>query len=258
MHKEIIPSVHLNGNEDLTLLGNINRVDYVFLVDSGARISLLRKGACTEPIKQCSVRAVGVTGDDLNILGEAIISVRIRGNLYELMFHIYDMQLPYDGVLGVDLLRQLEVMVDFRVNSEILTVNALPAGSPSGEALPDGGCSVVSTRRVASSECIQDIGIQSEQSKDAVLEAHVWRVVLPDELIVRPDAELLFKAVLRPTVKGQRQIVPKAVFVDPIIKGANGVCVARVVSNVFVGSNEDSKELAVQCRLLNLALAAWC
>ena len=65
-----IPSVYSTGEKGITVEAELGGYRRKLLVDTGAQISILKEAIPGHPVQETRVRANGVTGQDLKILGE--------------------------------------------------------------------------------------------------------------------------------------------------------------------------------------------
>ena len=88
------------------------KVPAKILVDSGAQLSMFRKGMITgEKINVTSwVRFTGITDNELNTLGT--MDLKINGIRIE--FHVVqdEFKFPYDSILGINCLRKNKLRLD--------------------------------------------------------------------------------------------------------------------------------------------------
>ena len=80
------------------------------LVDTGATVSLVNKDLVVRPIRECTLRARGVGGESLHILGMTDISVRMNNFHVVHTFVIVEMQ--NQCILGADFLKAYGMVVD--------------------------------------------------------------------------------------------------------------------------------------------------
>lgn len=269
-HKTLVPAINVDGNNDLTLQGAVEGKEMIFLVDTGAVLSLIATQAYKGKFQKAKMNAIGVTGDDLKILGVVKLSVLIKGHYYVMDFHVCDMKyLPYDGILGVNALKTLKVRIDFSNSSGVCQIGLgqfttegpktaprmvnsrdyiMDEGvmnpnlwcMPPARSMTRGGVAIPYSDPIRRVETVPEVNKVSETN-------HFWKAVLPQQIVVRPATEMLVRAVLKPTREGQRARVPKEVYIEPEPNVAQGVVFARVVSAVI----SEGQNLEVQCRLIN-------
>jgi hypothetical protein len=97
----------------------------LFMVDTGAMVSLIQPGISKAQVRACDVQARGVTGTKLDILGEQEIELILKGNNGDVTvthtFVVSPLQRCSSGIIGMDFLQ--------RVGAEIsLTEQSLHIG----------------------------------------------------------------------------------------------------------------------------------
>ena len=98
---------------------------YLFMVDTGAMVSLIQPGLSKAQTQPCDIKARGVTGTQLNIIGEQEVTFNIKPGSTSLTFiHTFvvsPLKRCSPGILGMDFLQ--------RVGAEIsLTTQSLNTG----------------------------------------------------------------------------------------------------------------------------------
>ena len=98
---------------------------YLFMVDTGAMVSLIQPGLSKAQTQPCDIKARGVTGTQLNIIGEQEVTFNIKPGSTSLTFiHTFvvsPLKRCSPGILGMDFLQ--------RVGAEIsLTTQSLNIG----------------------------------------------------------------------------------------------------------------------------------
>ena len=85
--------------------------EFVFMVDTGAMVSLIQPGVSKAQVQSCDVKARGVTGMQLEILGEQEVEFTVRNQDYYLIFKntfaVSPLQRCSSGILGMDFLQQV-------------------------------------------------------------------------------------------------------------------------------------------------------
>jgi transposase InsO family protein len=82
------------------------------LIDTGAQISVLKCPLPGVEITKPVLQARGITGRELNIVGMQEVSCKMNGKSVKHKFFLARLQINGDGVLGLDLLRKLEIVID--------------------------------------------------------------------------------------------------------------------------------------------------
>lgn len=168
---------------DLTLVGLVEGNPYTFLIDTGALISLFKGELYHGRVRKSSVDARGITGNKIAIKGVADMCVNIAGEMFDLAFHLCDLDLPYHGILGLDSLRKLGVVIDFSVDE--IRLAALQTGGErgTGTALPadvthEGVANLNEGRGEQEAESSGEVKT-SPDPRTCSEEERVWRVVTP-------------------------------------------------------------------------------
>jgi len=103
--------VGATGNE-LLLEVQVEGEPHQFLIDSGASLSLVKPGVSRTVIKPTDLAAREITGKKLKSLGTQEIEMKLGRHVYVLEFLVTPLDVEYSGVLGLDILRQMEAKVD--------------------------------------------------------------------------------------------------------------------------------------------------
>ena len=82
-----------------------------FMVDTGAMVSLIQPGFSKAQVQPCDVQARGVTGTQLDILGEQKVEFTLRNKDYYMTFEHTFVISPLircsSGILGTDFLQRV-------------------------------------------------------------------------------------------------------------------------------------------------------
>ena len=85
--------------------------EFSFMVDSGAIVSLIQPGISKTQVQQCDVQARGVTGTQLDILGEQEVIFFLKTNdrfvKFTHVFMISPLERCSSGILGMDFLQRV-------------------------------------------------------------------------------------------------------------------------------------------------------
>jgi hypothetical protein len=88
---------------------DIGGEEFLFMVDTGAMVSLIQTGISKAQVQPCDVQARSVTGTNLDILGEQKLEFNVRSNNGDLTFvHNFvlnPLKRCSSGILGMDFLR---------------------------------------------------------------------------------------------------------------------------------------------------------
>ena len=82
-----------------------------FLIDSGANLSLVKPGVNQAEIKPTDLAARGITGTKLKSIRIQEIEIKSGNLTYTHEFLVIPLAVEYSGVLGLDILQQMETKV---------------------------------------------------------------------------------------------------------------------------------------------------
>jgi hypothetical protein len=101
--KEPVLAVDIRGEGTLE--------EYVFMVDTGAMVSLIQPGISKAQVQPCDVQARGDTGTKLDILGEQEVEFILRSNKGDMTFVntfvVSPLKRCSSGILGMDYLQRV-------------------------------------------------------------------------------------------------------------------------------------------------------
>lgn len=92
----------------------------ILLVDTGAQISLLREPVQGHEVRWSNLKARGVTGRALRIRGEQEVECQIKGRKVSHRFTVADIEMAYDGILGLDLMKKVDIEIHARSNTVLV------------------------------------------------------------------------------------------------------------------------------------------
>jgi hypothetical protein len=81
-------------------------------VDSGSGVSLIQPGVYDSEVRHTSTSPFGVTGEDLDTLGEQDVQFSLDNLGYKHTFCVFSLPTEADGILGTDLLLQMNTTLD--------------------------------------------------------------------------------------------------------------------------------------------------
>jgi len=64
----------------------IEREEFVFMVDTGAMISIIQPDISKAQVQQCDIKARGITGTQLDVIGEQEIEFTLQSNEHDTTF----------------------------------------------------------------------------------------------------------------------------------------------------------------------------
>jgi predicted aspartyl protease len=85
---------------------------YKLLVDTGATVSVLRRGIGKIKTFPSKIKAKGVTSNQLEIIGQRKVKIRVGKRELEHEFIVCTLPMKFDGIVGIDLLRKLGAKID--------------------------------------------------------------------------------------------------------------------------------------------------
>jgi len=97
---------------------------FSFMVDTGAMVSLILPGISKAQVQPCDVQARGITGTQLEVLGEQQVEFTVRSQDYYMTFvHTFivsRLELSSSGILGTDFLQQ--VGAEISLTAQLLNI----------------------------------------------------------------------------------------------------------------------------------------
>lgn len=84
------------------------------MLDTGAEISILKNVESEKPVFCTCIHARGVTGQPLPISGVQQIKGDLEGMEIDHEFIIAELDMPWDGIAGIDLLHRYDAHIDVR------------------------------------------------------------------------------------------------------------------------------------------------
>ena len=171
----------------------------MFLVDTGAEISLVKQGISNSLTETSQLEAKGVTGSSLPITGSQTLEVRINEDNYPHKFHVCALNIPYSGILGADFLRKYGARIDF--NKMLLNLKD-DVESCCERGRRDGGV----------------------HTSDSTAEHNIWLVKLSNDTILPPYSEVLVDVTVYTT---ERDAFPRWLLIEPTFTNVVGLRVAR-------------------------------
>jgi hypothetical protein len=85
----------------------------IILVDTGSCTSLIHPNVCSAELKRASVTPFGVTGDELRVKGEQMVTFTVSGETYNHEFCVCKVVTDADAILGTDFFRKMDAHLDF-------------------------------------------------------------------------------------------------------------------------------------------------
>jgi len=202
--------------------------EFLFMVDTGAMVSLIQPGICKAQVQPCDVKTRGVTGTQLEVLGEQEIEFTVKSEDYcKTFIHTFivsPLNRCSSGILGMDFLQQ--------VGAEIsLTTQSLNIGRYSFP-LMDRGQGVSTVRRLINAGSEGSSSLDPEEIERETVVDWEGTVELAETVTVPPLCVRIARCrVVRRNVSAIVK-VPRnqEVLVDP--EGLPGVLVERIVATL--------------------------
>ena len=107
-----LPSIGVEGGVEISLKVELEGYLVRLLVDTGAQISVLKNpipGIALEPSR---LKARGVTGQSLTVLGEQELLCNLKGTKVRHRFTVAPIDTDHEGLIGLDLLKKLSAIVN--------------------------------------------------------------------------------------------------------------------------------------------------
>jgi hypothetical protein len=105
---------------ELLLEIEIEGLCHLVLVDSGASLSVMKHGISSSKLQPTQTAARGIMGNKLEAAGTQIITFRVGSKTFKHEFLIAPLDVDYSGILGVDILKRMEVRVDLWTSTLVL------------------------------------------------------------------------------------------------------------------------------------------
>lgn len=83
-----------------------------FTVDTGSSVSLIQPDMCTNPINRTIISPFGVTGAELDIKGEQLMTLDVNTNTYSNKSLGCPLPTKADGIIGMDFLMEIDARLD--------------------------------------------------------------------------------------------------------------------------------------------------
>jgi hypothetical protein len=160
----------------------IGREEFLFMVGTGAMVSLIQPGISSAQVRACDVQARGVTGTQLDVLEEQTVEFVIRHEDHYMIFtHTFvvsPLKRCSSGILGMDFLQQVGAEVSLTSGLLIIDRYSFP--------LTDWEAGASKHQRLAN-ECTERLRIRSqEEGDDGAVEDWVGTVELAGTVTVSP------------------------------------------------------------------------
>ena len=114
--------------------------EVLFMVDTGAMVSLIQPGISEAQVQPCDVQARGVTGTQLDIVGEQTLTFGLKGNsgymTFTHTFVVSPLKRRSSGILGMDFLQRVGAEISLTAHSLFIGQCSFPLKSQ-GQGAPE-------------------------------------------------------------------------------------------------------------------------
>lgn len=107
----LIPGIQSPGNGTISVVMEIEGFPHDMLVDTGAEVTLIRSAIPRVSLCPADIQARGVTGQPLRIEGTQLLKCKLRGKEFTHPIIISPLDLPGDGIIGLDVLDKIRARV---------------------------------------------------------------------------------------------------------------------------------------------------
>jgi hypothetical protein len=211
--------------------------EFVFMVDTGAMVSLIQPNISSAQVRVCDIQARGVTGTRLDILGEQLVEFTIRHEDYFVIFtHTFvvsPLKRCSSGILGMDFLQRVGAEISLTSRSLIIDSYSFPWTDPE---------SSVSNRQRLANEDKERLEIHGREGEsDEAVEEWVGTVELAETVTVPPLSVRIARCrIIRRDGLASVKVPPdQIVLIDPYLPGTY---MARVVATLQVCNNMSSSD----------------
>jgi hypothetical protein len=208
---------------------DIGGEEFVFMVHTGAMVSLIKPNISEAQLRTCDVQARGVSGTQLDVSGEQEIEFSMRSGdervTFVHTFVVSPLEIRSSGILGMDFLQ--------RVGAELsLTARSLIMGR---HTIPWTDCTQgVSTVRRLANEGREEPSVSSQEREvdNESVEEWVDTVELAETVTVPPLAGRIARCrvVRRGDLTDMKVPRKQVIMVEP--EGLPGVYMARIVATL--------------------------
>jgi len=200
--------------------------EFSFMVDTGAMVSLIQPDISKAQVQPCDVQARGITGTQLDIIGEQKVKFVLQSDkgkkVFKHTFVVSPLGRCSSGILGMDFLQ--------RVGAEIsLTSQSLNIGHHS---FPLRGQEPEVVQRLINAERKGTQSPDQEERDDESVEYWEGTVELAETVTVPPLSVRIARCrvVRRDGLDGCKVPQKQVVYIDP--EGTPGVYMARIVATL--------------------------
>jgi hypothetical protein len=84
------------------------------LLDTGSSISLIQPGVSVSGMSRASATPFGMTGDELSVRGEQLVTFTINGETYSHEFCVCDLSTDAEAIIETDFLSKMNANLDLK------------------------------------------------------------------------------------------------------------------------------------------------
>ncbi|KAG8275610.1 hypothetical protein J6590_083227 [Homalodisca vitripennis] len=214
-------------------MGRVDNAEGKILIDTGAQVSLIKRGAAVAPMTKPDLIIRGISGRTLKIYGRQKVTlmlkpgVPVKGN-----FVVSNLPRGYLAVLGCDILKEGSASIDItegvlRMSGNDIWLNRLHRG----ESVPDSGRQVVAPRHEkAQAPTTTPEVVRVAKRQDSCIENYVYNakdVTIParSEKLVQLKLSK-FRSTTNDNLEGSDVVV------EPVGLTIQGVYLAQVLTKI--------------------------
>ena len=266
MKTYIVPGIKTGHAREMAVKFKVGDKDSIWMIDTGASISLVKPGVSSSPVNVCRIAAKSVTGQFLKIQGAQQVHFH-RGINFRVDHEclVCSIDIAYDGILGLDFLRKVSASLNMATNT--LTVMGehmkLVEDDTSGDSNHEElGLGLITSRKNSAigpyqeSQYVGDQaqqtsqptsqtsqpGVRSSSSTSPKPESEMWQVFNHARFRLPARCETILEGKLKTSAKN---ITKEAVVVEPTKVNIHGVHVSRMVGYF--------KDRSIHVKLINLS-----
>jgi hypothetical protein len=121
---------HVDVSQIALLTVEIGGEKFLFMIDTGATVSIIQAGISKAQVRACDVQARGVTGTQLEIIGEQAIEFIVRNeDHYMILRHTFivsPLKRCSSGILGMDFLQSVGAEISLASRSLVIDRYSFP------------------------------------------------------------------------------------------------------------------------------------
>ena len=199
--------------------------DCEFMIDTGAMVSLIQPAVSKACVQPCDVQARGVTGTQLDILGEQEVKFILRNKSdcmsFKHTFVVSPLIRCSSGILGMDFLQRVGAEISLTTQSLCIDRHSFPLRGQESE--------VSNVRRLINAEQTESLSPDQEEKEAGFVGGWEGTVELAETVTVSPLSVRIARCRVIRRDDSMIEKVPRnqEVLVEP--GGLPGIYIARVV-----------------------------